>query len=127
MDKPVVNNGFTIIEMLVVLFILLCFSIPFVKPVSSFDIFIKKMRIYSIICQEKAFLYKQNQTVTIQEHQAIFEDFIYVYPDEFTCEPISFHYNANGNISQALSYRCQSLHQEKTMIYQLGSGRVRYE
>ncbi|MGM9946701.1 prepilin-type N-terminal cleavage/methylation domain-containing protein [Floccifex sp.] len=127
MDKPVVNNGFTIIEMLIVLLILVCFTIPFVKPDPSFDIFMKKMRIYSIICQEKAFLYKQNQNVSIQEHQAVFDDFVYVYPETITCEPVSFHYNSNGNISQALSYSCQSLTQQKTLIYQLGSGRVRYE
>ncbi|MDD7281380.1 competence type IV pilus minor pilin ComGD [Floccifex sp.] len=127
MDKHKVHNGFTIVEMLFVLLIVCMFSIPIQKPKSSLTMFMKQMMAYSITMQQKAFETKQEVNVTINKHNALFDEYSVDYPSNISCTPVSFHYNENGNISKALTLSCYEENKQMKLIYQLGSGRVRYE
>ena len=87
----------------------------------------KKMKMYSIAVQCNAFQLKEVKTIRIGNKEALFDDKLFYYPDTISCSSVTFHYNENGNISQALSYTCKDSSHKMKMIYQLGSGRVRYE
>ena len=127
MDKPVHNNGYTLMEMLVVLLIVTLFSIPVSLQKDHLILFMKKMKMYSIAVQCNAFQLKEVKTIRIGNKEALFDDKLFHYPDTISCSSVTFHYNENGNISQALSYTCKDSSHKMKMIYQLGSGRVRYE
>ncbi len=114
-------------EMLVVLLIVTLFSIPVSLQKDHLTLFMKKMKMYSIAVQCNAFQLKEVKTIRIGNKEALFDDKLFHYPDTISCSSVTFHYNENGNISQALSYTCKDSSHKMKMIYQLGSGRVRYE
>lgn len=128
-DRPKHNNGFTLLEALLVLFILsvsiFFFSAVHHKP--SLEIVCKKIMNLSVTMQERAFSQKVNQYVQIHTHEAIFEDTIFYYPEGIVCEGYDYHYNAKGNINQAGSITCTDSKSMKRIVVQLGSGRMRIE
>lgn len=125
MDKPSAANAFTLVEMLLVFLILSLLTLLSIQPkADATPYFEKKMMAYSVLTQEKAFVSKQNKSVEIFSHHARFDTESYTYPQGISCTPISFHYNAKGNISQALSIHCQNTQRQIILVYQLGSGRV---
>lgn len=129
MDKPKVVNGFSILEVLVIMLIICVFTFQFstmlVSP--SLPIFMEKMMQLSTMAQEKAFIEKEKKEVEIHENWAKFDDTILSYPSQISCSSTSFHYNAKGNINKGGSITCQENGTEKKLIFQIGSGRVRLE
>ena len=65
MDKPVHNNGYTLMEMLVVLLIVTLFSIPVSLQKNHLTLFMKKMKMYSIAVQCNAFQLKEVKTLSL--------------------------------------------------------------
>lgn len=128
MQKPN-NNAFTILEMMIVLLIVSISTIGIqahsYQP--SLSIFMKKMMSYSIILQEQAFIEKEQKQVTIENSQAYFDSTLLTYPTVISCEAQSFHYNEKGNISKANTITCYRGNETMSLIYQLGTGRVRIE
>lgn len=128
MDKPSAVNGFTLIEMLLVLFIITVLGITGSSTrISSLHLFGQKMMAWSVLMQEQAFATKTERTIQIQKRQAQFGEHIWSYPEGIACTPFTLHYNALGHISQAKSIICTEKEKQITLIYQLGSGRVHLE
>ena len=123
--KPV--NAFTLLEMMVVLFIVSIFSFSFYIPGDSLSLFMEKMMMYSITCQEKAFQNKEEVDVEIDRDYALFGDVEFDYPSSIHCSTTSFHYNSKGNISKAQTVSCTNGQASQSLVYQLGSGRVRID
>ena len=127
MDKLYHNNAFSLLEMLMVLLMISIFSISFMIPKDNLTIFMDQMLMYSVISQEEAFIEKKDVNVTIENHYAQFGNITFEYPDSIACSIKSFHYNSKGNISSANTVTCSNGTTSKSLIYQLGSGRVRID
>ena len=121
------SNGYTLIEMLFVMMILLIFSIPMSIMKPSLELFMKRLLFYSVSMQEKAFAEKREVDIEIDKEEATFDLFLFRYPNGITCTPISFHYNAKGNVSNAFHVTCSNAKDTKKLVVQLGSGRIRVE
>lgn len=129
MEKRKLNNGFTILEMMIVLLIISVSTIG-IQAHSyhpSLSIFMKKMMSYSIALQEQAYIHKEEKQVSIGHSYAMFEDTMLEYPNGIACDVLSFHYNEKGNISRANTVTCYQGNETMSLIYQLGTGRVRIE
>lgn len=128
MDKQPSANAFTLLETLFVLFLISMLTVLSLLPhKSQLEYFSKKLLAYSVLTQEKAFSTKETKEVRIEKNRAFFDDIEFKYPQDITCTPFSFHYNARGNISQAKTIECTERNNTISIIYQLGSGRVRLE
>lgn len=118
------KNGFTLLEMLVVLLIVSILSFGFSTQMNtSLYLFMKKAQTLSITAQEKA--YVEHQRIDMSVDSKI--DIEYYIPKDIVCDPVSFYYNSKGNISKALTLRCQNANSKMKLVYQLGTGRVRLE
>ena len=128
MDKPYPNkNGFTLVEMLIVLFIvsMLGFGLSF-RMHSSLYVFMKNLQTLCITAQEKA--YVEHKKVYVKLNDKIYVDEVeYLIPNDIVCDSISFYYNAKGNMSKALSLHCQNASSQMKLVFQVGAGRVRLE
>lgn len=129
MDKRYpVSNGFTLIEMLLVLLIVSVVSFGiYVKPQSSLYLFMKQLQSYCILSQQKAFIFKETQNIYSESNSIYFNEGYIEIPSSISCTPFSFHYNEKGNISKAHSITCHNENKAMKLIFQLGSGRVRLE
>ena len=128
MDKPYPNkNGFTLVEMLIVLFIvsMLGFGLSFCMH-SSLYVFMKNLQTLCITAQEKA--YVDHKEVHVKLNDKIYVDEVeYLIPNDIVCDSVSFYYNAKGNMSKALSLHCQNASSQMKLVFQVGAGRVRLE
>lgn len=128
MDKPYPNkNGFTLVEMLIVLFIvsMLGFGISF-RMHSSLYVFMKRLQTLCITAQEKA--YVEHKKVYVKLNDKIYVDEVeHLIPNDIVCDSVSFYYNAKGNMSKALSLHCQNASSQMKLVFQVGAGRVRLE
>ena len=128
MDRLYRNkNGFTLLEMLVVLLIvsILSFGLS-TRTHTSLYLFMKKIQTQCITAQEIAYVEHRRVDVSVGS-KIVIDDTEYRIDKDIVCEPISFYYNAKGNISKALTLRCQNANAKMKLIYQLGTGRVRLE
>lgn len=123
------SNGYTIVEMMVVLLIVSMCTLVFTSMprANSLHMIADTILYKCCIVQEQAFYQKQNKYVTIGTYQANFDKETLIYPHGITCEPASFSYNAKGNISQANTVKCFEADQHISLVFQLGSGRVRVD
>lgn len=128
MGKPYPNkNGFTLVEMLVVLLIvsMLGFGLSF-RMHSSLYVFMKRLQTLCITAQEKA--YVQHKKVYVELNDKIYVDEVeYLIPQDIVCDSVSFYYNAKGNMSKAMSLHCQNASSQMKLVFQVGAGRVRLE
>lgn len=128
MDKPYPNkNGLTLVEMLIVLFIvsMLGFGLSF-RMHSSLYVFMKNLQTLCITAQEKA--YVEHKKVYVKLNDKIYVDEVeYLIPNDIVCDSVSFYYNAKGNMSKALSLHCQNASGQMKLVFQVGAGRVRLE
>ena len=121
------RNGFTLVEMLVVLGIvsMLGFGLS-TKLNSSLYIFMKKVQTLCITAQEKAYVQHKNISVHLDSEIQIDQQKLLI-PSNISCDSTSFYYNAKGNISKAGSWRCHNTSSSMKLVFQLGTGRVRLE
>ena len=128
MGKPYPNkNGFTLVEMLVVLLIvsMLGFGLSF-RMHSSLYVFMKRLQTLCITAQEKA--YVDHKKVYVKLNDKIYVDEVeYLIPNDIVCDSVSFYYNAKGNMSKAMSLHCQNASSQMKLVFQVGAGRVRLE
>ena len=113
--------------MLIVLIIvsMLGFGISF-RIHSSLYVFMKNLQTLCITAQEKA--YVDHKKVYVKLNDKIYVDEVeYLIPNDIVCDSVSFYYNANGNMSKALSLHCQNASSQMKLVFQVGAGRVRLE
>ena len=121
------KNGFTLLEMLVVLLIVSILSFGLSTQMNtSLYLLMKKVQTLSITAQEKAYVEHQRIDMSVNSKINV-GDIEYCIPKDIVCDPVSFYYNTKGNISKALTLRCQNANSKMKLVYQLGTGRVRLE
>lgn len=128
MDKPSLNkNGFTFLEMMIVLLIVSILSFGlYSKMQSSLYVFMKQVQTLCITAQQKA--YAEHRKVYVHIQDSIHVDEIeYKIPKDIACDSVDFYYNAKGNISKALSLHCSNSSTKMKLVFQVGAGRVRLE
>jgi competence protein ComGD len=123
------KNGYGMIEMCLVLLIvsigLLLASSK--TPSSSLPLFMEQLESVLLQAQCEAIESRQTQSVAIGEKSAKAGSHRLAYPADIVCEPLSFTYNARGNISKAGTIHCQSSNGAMKIICQIGGGRMRIE
>lgn len=123
------NNGFTLIETLLVL-ILVSFSsfLYFKRPsYNLLNLEVHKLALQCLQMQEKAFVEKREVEIIFGQDYVEMDGVSIPYVQGMSCLPKSFHYNEKGNISNALTITCQRGTKKRKMIFQLGQGRIREE
>lgn len=121
------NNGFTLIETLLVLsFILICTSLCFISiPETGYQ----EMKLLEEMIHLAHFNSISNYETTeieLEEKQIIINDQSYSF-NNLVCSSDSFTFNPAGHIEHALTLYCQDDHHHYELIFQLGSGRSRLE
>ena len=128
MDKPKRNNGFTLVETLIVLLVvgicLVC-TISFSQP--PLMIFMKQLQSRLLLCQQNAYISKERIPIQIGDRAALFGQDYISYPLSVSCNPIVLSFNSNGAPNRACSITCTNGMQSKKIVVQLGSGRMRIE
>lgn len=128
MGRPYPNkNGFTLLEMLIVLLIvsMLSFGLT-IKMHSSLYVFMKRLQTICITAQEKAYVEHHKVFVDVG-HTIRVDDIEYAIDHDIKCDSVSFYYNAKGNMSKALSLHCHNTNAKMKLVFQVGAGRVRLE
>jgi len=120
------NNAFTLKETLVVLLIVMILS-SFSIPRASNKLVINKIEEACLSAQMLAYSYREKQDVAIGEKEADIGRERIVFPADFVCEPLSFHYNEKGNISKGGTLRCVDGKKSYQLVFQIGMGRMRLE
>ena len=128
MAKHPFDKGFTLIEMLVVLFVIsmLLVLFPVIKPQKMIQLQYEANAIKEILLttQTYARITHQKQQVQVTNHQIQYLHHQYQLPNGIYCTPRTIDYAANGNINQAGTILCKCDGATKQIIYELGSGAV---
>ena len=127
MDKLQSNDGFTMIEMLLV-FMILCIGIlitPVIskqqKAILHFEM--ERIREICIRAQAEAVKIHQKENIKIYDHYVIVNDTTYQLHPSTTCSLLEFHFTAQGTISKGFSLECKNKEASSTLVAQIGSGR----
>lgn len=123
------NNGFTLLETLLVLLIFSFCSFVYLRRPSwnLLRVEVHKLAVQCLQMQEKAYTDKREVEILFGEDSALFDGLHYSFPEGMICSSQSFHYNEKGNISKALSVSCQMGKNHRKLVFQLGTGRIREE
>lgn len=128
MDRPSLDkNGFTMLEMMIVLLIVSILSFGlYSKMQSSLYVFMKQVQTLCITAQQKAYVQRRKVYVHIQDSIQV-DETEYFIPKDIACDSVDFYYNAKGNMSKAFSFHCSNASTKMKLVFQVGAGRVRLE
>lgn len=127
MGKQSCNKGFTYLEMLIVLSIVILF---FTGGIFTYWNGIKLqyqmniMRQLLLQAQSEALLNKRKVTVQLKTNSFWIDDIQYTYLSNITCTPYEYHYTALGNISKGGTIQCSFRNKQKKIVLQVGSGQM---
>lgn len=128
MVKHPSNKGFTLVEMLLVLMIIsvLLLIMPMLQKQQGILLRwdVKRIQELSIATQAEALRTHQQIPLYIRGNRVEIQGKTIQLHPSTSCSTLSFHYTAQGTISQAFTLRCQSKKAQVTMVAQLGSGRL---
>ena len=118
-------NGFTIVEMMVVLLIVLVLAVftASVKPV-PLVVFMKTMESSILEQQGKAYAMNEERHLEITGNALRTEDGETGFPSGTVCTPFSWHYTGNGTISQGGTVNCTNGDENRSLVFRIGAGRV---
>lgn len=122
MDKPMqIKQGFTLIEMILVLFIISMFLVFIPRLNFSLNDYyaLQTLSTYLIKAQNEANYDNRTIHITVYENTLVIDGKNY-YIDLLNVEYASFSYNEFGNINHALSI--YSKNSDTKLVLQLGSG-----
>lgn len=122
-------DGFTMIEMLLVLGILSTFVLlmPIAKEPISLHIHMQRMKEQLLSLQTHAILNKKTMNAQINTTQMICGNETFTYAKGIVCDPSQVSFNALGNVNQARTIHCFANRRKMKLVIQLGSGRMRIE
>lgn len=127
--KRSVRNGFTVMEMLIVMLIVgILMSMGVNRtPSASLNLFMKQLQSAILTEQFGAFEEREKRQVRIDRHSFKGDAIFFDYPQGITCSPLTVSYNARGNIAKAGTVNCSDGHHFGKLVFQIGAGRVRLE
>lgn len=119
------DKGFTMIEMLLVLLLVsICFALfPFVHAPKEalMNLHMEQVRQTLLEIQAQALFEKREIMVHLGGDTLYADDVSYALPAACYGDVI-FH--ANGNVNHAMSIPCSWSHERRTLVIQLGAGRI---
>lgn len=121
------NKGFTCIEMLFVLFIiviLLCTSMFMSSKSIKLQYQMQILQQLLLKAQTQAIITKKKVTVVVEEEGVWIQNEYYDFMEDMQCNPYRFHYAQSGNISKGGKIQCAISHKQKTLVMQVGSGQI---
>lgn len=123
------RNGFTLTESLICLLIicLIMLITPGPKNRVSIERFMSGLENRIVMVQSQSFSEKLPSKIEIRNSSAVFSSGSIRFPAGITCEEASIAFNSRGNIQAGGHFSCSDGFQTRTMVYQIGTGRVRYE
>lgn len=125
MAKLSCANGFTLLEMVLVMLVVSVVGITAVPPSSSgFSLFMTELENRIVAEQVKAYNGQCRRTLSITGHSLITESGTFSFPDGYGCTPFDWHYNASGSISTAGTVSCTGDGTSKDLVFRLGAGRI---
>lgn len=128
MVKHVSNKGFTLLEMLIVLFVIsmLVVIFPFVKPQKHIQLGYEMQNIKQLLLQTQISALQEHceKQVKITSDTVYYDGHRYALVEGMHCDPASIYYHANGNVNQAKTIRCSCFGESKKLVIELGSGAV---
>lgn len=125
--KRLRTNAFTLFEMLVVLLIVALLSMVSLPKYDPLSLFMEQLKERCVQAQLQAYAGKENIEVRIMEHEVWIDDEIIAIPHSIACTPLSFSYNANGNITKGGTSQCRSDRKTMKIVFQIGMGRARVQ
>lgn len=127
--KPQRKNGFTMLEMLVVMLIvvILASSLRASRPGTSLGLFARNLLNTIQIEQFQALANRETRTVAIDARALNTPTSYQKYPSTISCTQQVVTFNANGNITKGGSVTCRQYDQSIRLVFQIGSGRGRIE
>lgn len=127
--RPLKANGFTILEMMVVLLIvsiLLSTTQLSVKP-DGLSLFSKNLLLTIQSEQFKAFETRQSRQIIIDQHHYETQEAKINYPSSISCTPQILRFTNKGNISKGGSITCTQGAKQIRLVFQLGTGKGRID
>lgn len=126
MDKQVYNNGFTLIEVLLVLFVIsmLMLIFPMLLPQKSvqFSYELHTLKAMIQMTQLLALEEHRSQSIVISSSYAENEIEFTSFVSGMSCTPTVVSFAANGKVTHAQTIRCYLFGKEKQIVIELGSG-----
>lgn len=123
------NEGFTLIETLFVLFIIIILStlsLSIHQPEKSSEAFLNELQSFLNEARLKAITTKQNVSVYFETDKIIYatldNEWEYVLPSDSEFEQYDLSYNENGHIHNAKSISFEYQQKNYQLVYQVGSG-----
>lgn len=123
------GNGFTLLEMLVVMLIVVVLAASFGvgHHENSLGLFGRSLLHTIQIEQYQALASRQSRSVAIDTQSLDTPASHQRYPSGITCSQQVVTFNANGNIAKGGSVTCRKSAQTIRLVFQIGSGRGRIE
>lgn len=127
MDKQVLNKGYTFVEMIFVVMILMIVTGLSIHHLADYSVY-KFQMVYELLLntQMDSLENKEIHEIEINDHTLKIDDTKYSIAP-LSCEHVSFRYNRQGNVSHADTIHCFSQYKEFIMPLQLGTGWLSYE
>lgn len=127
MGKRKLDNGFTLIEMILVLFIvsilLLLFPMMRLKSSGVLRMQVEALRYQFIKAQSDALHNKITVSISCDGTTCVIDETIVELSNMMRCYG-SVKFNENGNASRATTFTCEVGSSQKALVVQLGSGRM---
>lgn len=121
------NNGFTLIEMLIVLLIIsicvLVFPVVQQRKQLMFRYQMLTFKQHLLQAQTKAMETRKIVNVDIQANGYQIDDVYYAW-DNMSCQRTSLQYYPQGSVSQAKTIHCSCERNDLQLVIQLGSGQM---
>lgn len=123
------GNGFTMLEMLVVLLIVVVLAGSFSvgHQANSLGLFGQNLLHTIQIEQYQALATRQSRTIALDVESLDTPTSHQRYPSGIACSQQVITFNANGNITKGGSVTCRKSMQTIRLIFQIGSGKGRIE
>lgn len=128
MDKLVSNKGYTLIEVLLVVSVLMiCILVfPVVKQTMGIPLQyqMQQLQLKLVWAQRTAIREKKTVYIKIQGQIVEIDTTSTKLASSITCETSHLHFTPLGNVSQAMRIHCSSNGKRKQIVVQLGTGRM---
>lgn len=125
MDKQKAINGYTMVEMIIVLMILsilMSVSFLFTPKQTTLHFFMRQLRDYYLIAQLEAIQNHEEKRFDVSEDGFSLGDQFISNPRGIVCDPQSFLIYPSGNVNHAGTIRCYQDQFQVALTIQLGSG-----
>ena len=128
MGKQVSNKGFTLIEsLLIVSVLMICMLMfPFMKRHAGITLQyqMQELRLLLISAQSMAIREKRNVYIAIQAQDVQIDNTLIKLNRSTVCKIRNLHFTPLGNVAKAMSIHCSSNGINKRIVIQLGTGRM---